>query len=235
MASAKLSVTGAEPGIKRLDVAPVVLLDTVFQKMVFVPVVQLDHVKKFHMTIKNSARMKDQWKNQTVNQETAGKPEDGERDTEARTKEITQETHETPENPDTPKNPTELMSTTKSTIRTGNMEKILNLVRTVTVEPNTTESGEKLMDTDAMECLDTSLMENMQRSGATVMREKANGSRRRPFTKTIVSKNVAKTTKKNDHAARVSDHAVRASDHAARATDHAVKRATTARNQIVCH
>lgn len=101
--------------------------------------------------------MKDQWKiQQNVNQAKTRKPEGGERDTETRTEEITQETQDTQENP---KN-----LTVQRRRHPNNMVKIVTLANKIT-----SESGEKLMDTDATECLVIRLAENGQRSGATEM------------------------------------------------------------------
>ncbi len=87
MADAKLSVTGAKPGIKKLDVAQVVSMGTESHITVFVQVFQSIMIvqKKFLMK-----------SHQIVNQEKRiGKS----RDSEARTKKITPETQESPENP----------------------------------------------------------------------------------------------------------------------------------------
>ena len=183
MADARLSVTGAKPGIKRLDVAQVASMDTELQSTEFAPASQL--VKM------NLAQMKFFKKDLLIaNQETIRKSKDGNTSLVTKTEEIDQETQ---------RNPNHLTALKKrSLIHVGK----------VTVEIIMEESGANSIVSGGRNTVSsaTSFLANSQRSGAKRMKEKADGSRRSPVTMErardqIATQNAQMSTK-NIRAAR---------------------------------
>jgi hypothetical protein len=152
MADVRLSVTGAKPGIKRLDVAQVASMDTELQSTEFAPASQL--VKM------NLAQMKFLRKDLLIaNQETIRKSKVGKA-------EIDQETQRNPDHLTAPKKRS-LIHVRKAKVEITMEESGANSI--VSGGRNTVSSA-------------TSFLANSQRSGVKKMKEKADGSPRSPVT-----------------------------------------------------
>lgn len=176
MADARLSVTGAKPGIKRLDVAQVASMDTELQSREFAPASQL--VKM------NLAQMKFLKKDLLIaNQETIRKSKDGKA-------EIDQETQRNPDH--------------LTALKKRNLIHVRKVTVEIIMEEsgaNSIVSGGRNTVSSA-----TSFLANSQRSGVKSMKEKADGSRRSSVTMErardqIATQNAQMSTK-NIRAAR---------------------------------
>jgi hypothetical protein len=193
MVDARLSAIGAKPGMKRLDVAQVVSMDTEVQSTEFVQAYQFRKMNLAQMKFltKHLAKMKFLTKHLLIaNQETDTKPKNGDASSVTRTEEIDQ---------DTQRNPDHLTA-----LRKRNP----NRVKKVPVESIMEESGANSIVSDGNTTVSsvTSLLGNSQRSAAKVLREKVDGSRKIPVMMEkargqIATRNPQVSTK-NLHAAR---------------------------------
>lgn len=187
MADAKLSVTGAKPGMKKLDAAQAVLKGMESHTMVCVQVFLLMKIAPIQSLTKSHL---------IVNRKRIGKSKGVEASLEVKKKEITPKNQETPKN--VPK------------------KKYQNHANKATVEIITMENGEKLIVgvTNTMASLVTRLLASSQKNGAKENKEKADGFQK---SSEMMEKSNSKIVSKNQHTSTRNLHAAkRASDHTAR-------------------